>query len=250
MTGEPNQSVPTSPQRRTIVIGEPAADAAPGTGRPIDPLLVPAPDDSRSSASRSAGLGRSSPGGGRKSSGDDATAQIPGSTGTVTRRTGTGGSTDGTGGPSTEAGPLGDGVGGEPRVVVIGGDDDLPDASYTAQSSRSPDEPRGPRVHPRLKARRFGVGGRGAGRRIWWTAVLGGVVLLAIVAVGVLSTPLFAITKINVSGVVYTDQESVNDITDSIRSKPILTADLNGVRRRLEELPWVKYATEIGRAHV
>jgi cell division protein FtsQ len=192
-----------------VVIGDPAPDAAPGSGATIDPLIEPYAEQSSSGRVRTS------------------TATIPMETAE---------------GASSEA--AGEGSG--PRVVVIEGDD-LPDASYTAQSTRGPDDPGGPRVHPRLKARRIAVR-QGAGRRrFWWFSVFAVLLLMGLAAVAILSTPLFAISTIRISGVVYTDQEVITEITSSIRHKPILTADLNGVRRRLEALPWVKAATVVMR---
>lgn len=211
---------PTVPKRRTVVIGEPAIDAAPGSGPTIDPLLIPIPDDTRSTGARTTEAMR-----------------LPGADTAATTLVDVpvpGGAGDSTDSDRTGA-----------RVIVIGNeaDDELPDASYTAQASRSPDDPRGPRVHPRLRARRVAVSQQAGRRRIVWSAVIGGTVLIVILAALVLSTPLFAISKIKVAGIVYTDQEQVSEITASIRHKPILTADLDGVKRRLAALPWVKYAT-------
>lgn len=132
---------------------------------------------------------------------------------------------------------------GTSRVVVISDHDGLPDASYTVADSRSPDAPGGPRVHPRLRARRLAIRRKAGRRRIYWSAVAGGLLLIAVVAIGILSTPLFAVNTIRLSGIVYTDQEDIAEITKSIRGKPILTADLNSARDRLEALPWVKYAS-------
>jgi len=215
-----DEDQPTTPKRRTVVIGEPALDAAPGSGPTIDPLLIPLPEDTRSTGSRPTEV-----------------MPVPGADTAATTLVNVplpdGDAHDATG-DRTAA-----------RVIVIGNeaDDERPDASYTAQSSRSPDDARGPRVHPRLKARRLAVSQRAGRRRIVWSAVLGGAVLLVIVSALVLSTPIFGINKIKVSGIVYTDQEQVDEITSSIRHKPILTADLDGVKRRLAALPWVKYAT-------
>jgi len=214
---------PTAPQRRTVVIGEPAADAAPGTGPTIDPLVVPVPEDTRS-ATRGTTTAMRRPGTPAPSSPTSGTTLVDV--------------------PVSGADGAPDGTGSTTRVVVIGNDDDdLPDASYTAQSARSPDDPRGPRVHPRMKARRIAVRRDAGRRRVYATAIIGAVVLLGIAAVGVLSTPLFAINTIRVNGVVYTDQEAVEEIAQSLRGKPILTADLNAARDRIAALPWVKYAT-------
>jgi len=220
--GQSNQGPGPNPrgERRTVVIGDPAPDAAPGSGSPIDPLIVPLPEPTRSSTRQ---VTAPSPRSG--------TATEPGATDTDVSAQGVTGSDDGAG---TASGP---------RTVVIGGDDELPDAHYTAASARSPDDPGGPRVHPRLKARRFAVRQDAGRRRALWTVVLGGVLLVGIAAVGILATPLFAISTIRYSGIVYTDQERLAEITGALRGKPILTADLEGAKRRIEALPWVRYAT-------
>lgn len=214
-------------ERKTVVIGE--SDAVPGTGprydsdytsltaRIVDPML---PADAHAAVSGEIHVDNAPESGALARPGADFTSP------TTTAPERQNSATDGT-----------------TRVVVIADDDGLPDASYTVTDARSPDDPGGPRVHPRLRARRIAVRQRAGRRRIYWSAVAGGFLALGIVAVGIFSTPLFAVNHIKLAGIVYTDQEQIAEITKSIRGKPILTADLNSVRDRLEELPWVKYAT-------
>jgi cell division protein FtsQ len=223
----PTTGVSGARERKTVIIGE--SDAVPGTGpryesdytsltaQIVDPMLPAA-----GSASDTAGvLVESVPDSGALARpGADFTSP----TTTVPERQNS--STDGT-----------------TRVVVIADDDGLPDASYTVTDARSPDDPGGPRVHPRLRSRRIAVRQRAGRRRVYWSAIAGGFLLIGLVAVGIFSTPLFAVNHIKLTGIVYTNQEQIAEITKSIRGKPILTADLNAVRDRLEELPWVKYAT-------
>ena len=135
----------------------------------------------------------------------------------------------------------GDGAGSKLRTVVIG-DDELPDATYTNTNSRSPDEAKGPRVHPRMRARRIAVKQAAGRRRIWWAAVLVVLLVLGLAALAVFSSSLFDIQHVRVSGVTNSDPAQIREITDDILGKAILTADLHGVKVRLEQLPWVKYA--------
>jgi cell division protein FtsQ len=132
-------------------------------------------------------------------------------------------------------------AGARPRTIVIG-DDELPDATYTATNSRSPEDTKGPRVHPRMKARRIAVRQAAGRRRVWWAAVLVVVVVLGLAALAVFSSSLFDIQHIRVSGVANSDPAEISEITDDVMGKAILTADLHSIKVRLEQLPWVKYA--------
>jgi cell division protein FtsQ len=129
-----------------------------------------------------------------------------------------------------------------PRLIVIGGEDELPDATYAVQTGRTPEDPKGPRVHPRLKARRVAIRQAAGRRRIWWSAVIGVLLAAVILVMVVLASPLFAINHVEITGAVYTDPSEIAAAVKPVRGKPIPTADLNGVRKRLEKLPWVKYA--------
>lgn len=128
------------------------------------------------------------------------------------------------------------------KTFKIGGDDVLPDATYTVTNSRSPEDVKGPRVHPRMKARRIAVKQAAGRRRIWWVGVLIVVLVVGLAALAVFSSSLFDVEQIRVTGAANSDPAEIAEITDDIKGKAILTADLNSVRERLELLPWVKYA--------
>jgi cell division protein FtsQ len=136
-------------------------------------------------------------------------------------------------------------------VVVIEADD-LPDAvvldgdpstsgGLTLDGDRSGATGR-PGVDPRFRARRIAVRRAEGRKRLRWV-VIGGAVLLAVVAVlAVLASPLFAIDKVEVDGAVYADPVAIQQVVDSLHGDPILTADLDGAARQLEQIPWVEAA--------
>jgi hypothetical protein len=192
------------PVRRTVVIGDGSPGAVPGSGGPIDPLLAAPPGAP-----------------------NDAPAPVDRS---VDR--GADGDTDG----DTEARHV--------TTIVIDAEDDLPAAIYTVSEARSPDDPAptGPRVDPRMKARRIAVSQARGRRRLWWLVGVAVVVLLGLVALGVFSSSLFDIENVRVVGAANSDPQQIAEITDDLRGKPILTADLDAVERRLEALPWVARA--------
>lgn len=129
-------------------------------------------------------------------------------------------------------------------TIVIGGDDDLPDATYAVEPSRSIDDPdpRRPRVDPRMKARRLAVRRAAGRRRLWWVVAAGVLVVLGLAALAVFSSSLFDVENIEVSGAVNSDPEQIAEITDDLLGQAILTADLDSIETRIETLPWVKYA--------
>jgi cell division protein FtsQ len=137
----------------------------------------------------------------------------------------------------------------EDAVVVIEADD-LPDAVVldgdpstgglgladgTGAAGR-------PGVDPRFRARRIAVRRAEGRKRLRWAAIAG-IVLLAVVAVlAVLASPLFAIDRVDVDGAVYADPAAIQQVVDSLHGDPILTADLDGAARELEQIPWVEAA--------
>lgn len=227
-TGAPaaNPGAPSRAARRTVVIGE--SEAPPGSGIRYTSDYTSLTDRIVASGSHVRSVAEGAGGDGSSSAVVDLMEHDGDIRHTVARNPDGADNADHTG---------------TARIVVIGDDDGLPDASYTVADSRSPEAPGGPRVHPRLRARRLAVRRQAGRRRIYWSFIAGGLLLLGVIAVGILSTPLFAVNRIQLSGIVYTDQEQIAEITKSIRGKPILTADLNSVRNRLEDLPWVKYAS-------
>jgi cell division septal protein FtsQ len=219
---------PTPEVRRTVIIGDDVDDVAPGTGIPQDPLWEPPRGQVRGPKDPSAPTVD-------VWAADSAVRVVP--------ATATTGSQPAPHGEPAEASVVSEAAPSGIRTIVIGADDGLPDATYTVSTVVTPESPRGPRVHPRLKARRIAVRQAKGRRRIMWLGVAGAVVALGLVAVAVAATPLFGVTDIRLSGVVNTNQADIAAVTRSIRGKPILTADLNAVARRLEALPWIRYAS-------
>ncbi len=90
------------------------------------------------------------------------------------------------------------------------------------------------------------------GRREWWRrlapkrvsplagfGMLIGVFALTLV---VLASPLFAVRRIEVTGVTYADPTLLESVSDSLRGASVFTADLDGAKRRLEGDPWIARA--------
>lgn len=90
------------------------------------------------------------------------------------------------------------------------------------------------------------------GRRSWLKRLLprrvspfvGFGVVIAVIALAlvVLASPIFAVRRIDITGVTYTDAALVEDVSDSLRGASVFTADLDGAQRRLEGDPWVARA--------
>ena len=84
---------------------------------------------------------------------------------------------------------------------------------------------------------------RAAGRRrLRWFVVAGVVVVVAAAVLLVLASPLFDIEQVDVEGDVYADPTAIQAVADDLHGDPILTADLDGARDRLEAIPWVESA--------
>jgi len=90
------------------------------------------------------------------------------------------------------------------------------------------------------------------GRRTWWKRVprlrvsplVGFGVLIAVFSLTlvILASPLFAVRRIDVTGVTYSDPALLGNVSDSLRGASVFTADLEGAQRRLEGDPWVRQA--------
>jgi cell division septal protein FtsQ len=147
-------------------------------------------------------------------------------------------------------GALGDRTPGDRRVVSIDADDDLPDA-ITLDGDPSVAGPvaidteraaNRPTPHPMLRARRIAVRRAQGRRRLRWFIIAGVVAVAAVVVLLVLASPLFAIDHVRVEGARYADQAAIQAVADDLTGRPILTADLDAARTRLEAIPWVQSA--------
>ena len=78
--------------------------------------------------------------------------------------------------------------------------------------------------------------------RISPMAALGILIVLVSLTLVLLASPIFAARDIEISGATYTDEQLLESVMESLRGSSVLTADLDGARRRIEGDPWVRRA--------
>lgn len=164
---------------------------------------------------------------------------------------------------SSDTGP-GEGSGsGSPHasIITIGADDDLPDAVYLDDQLRDesvsapvfidddgssdaimPKEATDRGIEPRLRQRRIGVRRAASRKRLWWAAIAGGVVVVLVAVLAVLGSSLFAVSKVSVTGEVYTDREQLAAVVDELKGTPVLLVDNAEFEKELEDIAWVEDA--------
>ena len=163
------------------------------------------------------------------------------------------------------------------KTIVIGGDDELPDAVYlddvgeerlrdihgSAEATRSSgativigdeldssgafDAVAVPTrsMDPRVRARRIAVKRAAGRRRLVWVAVAVLVVVLIVGALAVFSSSLFAVEDVRVQGATYTqfyDAPALHAVIADLEGEPILLVDTLDAERRLEQIPWIERA--------
>lgn len=157
-----------------------------------------------------------------------------------------------------------------PAMIVIGGDDDFPDAVYLddgaemrlrevhgsgsaggpiiigddLDSSGVFDAVEAPSrsMDPRVRARRIAVKRAAGRRRLIWFGIIGGIVLVVVAGLAVLASSLFGVETVRVSGNVYTDPVALQAILDDIDGDAILLLDTSAIEDRIEALAWVERA--------
>lgn len=117
-------------------------------------------------------------------------------------------------------------VDGRTRVVIT--DDTAAPAKVSGQA--------------RFRERRIAARRAEGRRRLRIAVIVGSVLGVIVVALILLASPILSIRTIDVEGVVYADPERVGEVVASLRGDAILTADLRGAERALEEIPWVREA--------
>jgi cell division protein FtsQ len=181
------------------------------------------------------------------------------------------------GGPVTHDASEASGVGAEPvggrSTIVIGGDDDLPDAVYLDDAGpiatrTGPDDSSARAtivigdeldstgafdavsvparsMDPRVRARRIAVK-RAAGRkRLVWTSVVVGLVAAVVAVLAVFSSSLFAVETVDVQGATYTSARNdaqLQAVIDDLRGEPVLLVDTRRAEVQLEQIPWIERA--------
>jgi cell division protein FtsQ len=127
---------------------------------------------------------------------------------------------------TTKKSPVTKKVDGRTRVVIT--DDTAAPAKVSGQA--------------RFRERRIAARRAEGRRRLRIAVMVGTVVAVVVVALLLLASPILSIRTIDVEGVVYADPEQVGEIVGSLRGDAILTADLHGAEKALEEIPWIREA--------
>lgn len=158
-----------------------------------------------------------------------------------------------------------DDVGSDEPVVILIDDGDLPDPVYVEgnlerSGTRSivfidndetgdtvvPEVERDIRrgIEPRMRERRAAVKRAIGRKRLRWILVIGTVVLLAVAALAVLGSNLFAIQddRVSVVGAVYAEPARVEAVLEDLVGTPALLADTQAAEAELEAIPWVETA--------
>jgi cell division protein FtsQ len=159
-------------------------------------------------------------------------------------------------------------------LIVIGDDDELPDAVYLDEESGArlrevhtgegdtssgrstivikdldetgsiealPARSSGS-MDPRVRARRIAVRRAKGRKRLIWVAIAAAILLVLVGAVAVLASSLFDVRTIDVQGAVYTDPTELSAIVDNLRGDAILLVDTRQIEGELESIPWVESA--------
>jgi cell division protein FtsQ len=163
------------------------------------------------------------------------------------------------------------------KTIVIGGDDDLPDALYLedvaedrlrdVHATADPARPSGATIvigdeldssgafdavevptrsmDPRVRARRIAVKRAAGRRRLVWVGAALVVVALVVGGLAVFSSSLFAVEDVRIQGAPYTelyDAAQLQAVVESLDGEPILLVDTLAAERRLEQIPWIERA--------
>ena len=79
-------------------------------------------------------------------------------------------------------------------------------------------------------------------RRVSPLVALGIFIVLLSFTLVVLASPIFAVRRIEVTGLTYTDAVLLESVKESLNGASVFTADLDSAKRRLEGDPWVRSA--------
>jgi len=165
-------------------------------------------------------------------------------------------------------------AGGPARSTIVIGGDDLPDAVYLDEdaeprlkelyggetdggsgsiilgneldSSGAFDavSPPARSMDPRVRARRLAVKRAASRKRLIWAGVVVVLLLLAVGALAVFASSLFAVRAddVEITGAVYTDPAELQAIVQTVVGDPVLLVDTQALETRIEQLPWVERA--------
>ncbi len=94
-------------------------------------------------------------------------------------------------------------------TIFIGGDDDLPEPETTTDPSdpsgvagipTATSTTRRPAMDTKIRRRRINVAREASRRRLWWILIIGGVVAVALVVLGLLTSRLFGVRTVDITG--------------------------------------------------
>jgi cell division septal protein FtsQ len=175
---------------------------------------------------------------------------------------------------ATPAAPADQAVQPARSIIVIGGDDSLPDAVYLDDGGLDPltqmsVDDSGARntiiigneldstgafdavavpsrsMDPRVRARRVAVKRARGRKRLLWTSLVVLVVLVGVAVLAVFSSSLFAVEHIDIQGATYTqytEPDVLQAILDQVEGEPVLLVDTRDIERQLEQIPWIERA--------
>lgn len=144
--------------------------------------------------------------------------------------------------PATKSAPEPKDPGVPARTVVIEDKDNwFDDGKRVAPDATG--EAEGEGIDPRIRDRRRQVARAKGRRRLRLLIALVVVAALLAGATAVLRSSLFEVRSVSVTGAVTSDPASIADILDPVKGRPMVSVDLDAIRRQLEALPWIKRAT-------
>ncbi|MFM2076397.1 MAG: putative cell division protein FtsQ [Actinomycetota bacterium] len=128
---------------------------------------------------------------------------------------------------------------GERSTVVIG---DLDDGRQSTQPAPGTGSANNGGMDPRIRARRIANRRAEGRRRLIWVTIASAIVLIVVAAIAVVASPIFDVRDVRVQGAVYTDEDVLTQVVDSLQGHPVLLVDTEAAQRTLEAVPWVERA--------
>jgi cell division septal protein FtsQ len=98
------------------------------------------------------------------------------------------------------------------------------------------------RMEPRMRERRIAVKRAVGRKRLKWIAIGAAAVGVVVAALGVLGSGLFAISRVEVDGAVYSQGEALDAVVEELDGANVLRVDTTSAERALEAIPWVEDA--------
>ena len=148
-------------------------------------------------------------------------------------------------------------------TIAIGGDDELPDATYLDQElvggpgddsgtvfidddgtgdAIAAKDATGRGIEPRLRQRRIGVRRAEGRRRLKWAAIIGTGLIVVVGLLAILGSSLFSVSDIDVVGLQNADVDEVEAVVADLLDQPVLLVDTDEAEERLEAISFVEDA--------